>query len=49
MKTVRVQLTLVVRDDQPVVDWLPDLIASNLEDGEEVLEYTDDEPEITDA
>lgn len=47
MKTVKVTLTLIVKDDQPVCDWLPQAIASELEQGEQLLEYNDDEPVVT--
>ena len=46
MKTVTVTLVLYVEDDQPVIDWLPDVITEQLQSHEELLEYTDDEPEV---
>lgn len=44
MKTVRVTFLLQLNDDQPVADWIVAAIEAELETGEEVLEYTDDEP-----
>jgi hypothetical protein len=44
MKTVTVTLKLLLNDDQPVIDWLPEHIIESLTDEEELLEYTDDEP-----
>ena len=30
--------------DQPLMDWLPDAIQEQLEEGEEILSYTDTQP-----
>lgn len=51
MKVVTVTMTLALYNDQPVEDWFYDVIQEQLEKGEDILEYYDDEPvvETTDA
>ena len=44
MKTVTVTLVLKLNDDQPVQDWLPELVQEELVDGEELVSYRDNEP-----
>ena len=47
MKTVTVTLKLRVVDDQPVEDWLPEAVRALFDqEGEELLDYTDDEPDV---
>ena len=51
MKTVTVTIQLLLENDQPVVDWLPSLIETQLNPypviGEEILSYEDDEKVVT--
>lgn len=46
MKTVTVTLTLLLENDQPVVDWLPDAISELLSASELLTDYSDTEPEV---
>jgi hypothetical protein len=43
--TATVVLKLNVPIDQPLMDWLPDAIQEQLEEGEEILSYTDTQPD----
>jgi len=44
-KEVTVTIKMRVKDDQPVSDWILNAIETNLlNDGEEIIEYSDDEP-----
>jgi len=43
--TATVVLKLNVPIDQPLIDWLPDAIQEQLEEGEEILSYTDTQPD----
>ena len=45
--TATVVLKLNVPIDQPLMDWLPDAIQEQLEEGEEILSYTDTQPDET--
>jgi hypothetical protein len=45
--TATVVLKLNVPIDQPLMDWLPDAIQEQLEEGEEILSYTDTQPDAT--
>jgi len=46
MKVVTVTMTLALYNDQPVEDWFYDVIQEQLERGEDILEYHDDEPVV---
>jgi hypothetical protein len=46
MKVVTVTMTLALYNDQPVEDWFYDVIQEQLEKGEDILEYHDDEPVV---
>jgi hypothetical protein len=39
-------MTLALYNDQPVEDWFYDVIQEQLEKGEDILEYHDDEPVV---
>ena len=43
MKEVTVLLRLLINNDQPVADWIPDAIDRNLSEDEQILVYFDDE------
>jgi len=45
-RIVNVSFRLRLKIDQPVVDWIPELIESNLsmDDGEDITNYWDSEP-----
>jgi hypothetical protein len=45
-KVVTVTMTLLLYNDQPVEDWFYDAIQEQLERGEDILEYHDDEPVV---
>jgi hypothetical protein len=46
MKVVTVTMTLALYNDQPVEDWFYDVIQEQLEKGEYIVEYHDDEPVV---
>ncbi len=48
MKEVTITVKLLLQDDQPSCDWIYESIAEQLnpEQGEAILEYYDDEPEV---
>ena len=45
---MEITATIIVRlnepIDQPLIDWLPNAIQEQLEEGEELLSYTDTQP-----
>jgi len=44
MKEVTVTVTLLLKDDQPAVDWIYESIAEQLDEDEQILYYNDNEP-----
>ncbi len=46
MKLVSVNIVLELEDDIPVVDWLYDLIETQLEPQESIIHYEDNEPTL---
>ena len=44
MKEITVSVTLQLEDDQPVCDWIYDVIAEELGENEKILHYSDNEP-----
>lgn len=47
-KKVTVTVELLLKDDQPVIDWLPSAIQEiiDISEGEELLSYDDNEPVV---
>lgn len=37
-------ILVCTKNDQPVADWIPDVIQENLDLGEEIILYEDNEP-----
>lgn len=46
MKEVTITVTLLLKDDQPACDWVYESIESQLDEGEQILFYSDSEPVV---